>query len=47
MGLAISRSIIEAHHGALGVEPRATRSGATVCLTLPLAATGRRRRASA
>lgn len=47
MGLAISRSIIEAHHGALGVEPRATRSGATVRLTLPLAATGRRRRGSA
>ena len=37
MGLAISRSIIEAHHGRIWVEcPSDGRSGTTLCITLPL-----------
>ncbi len=41
MGLAISRSIIEAHHGCLFVEPRTTGPGATVRMELPLNAAAR------
>ena len=36
MGLAISRSIVELHHGRLSVGPRASGFGATVQLVLPL-----------
>ena len=36
MGLAISRSIIEAHHAKLSVEVRTGRTGATVRVKLPL-----------
>ena len=36
MGLAISRSIIEAHHGRLALNSRARRTGATVRVELPL-----------
>ena len=36
MGLAISRSIVEAHQGSLSVAPRATGTGATVRVALPL-----------
>jgi two-component system, chemotaxis family, CheB/CheR fusion protein len=38
MGLAISRSIIEAHHGQLSLNVLAGRTGATVRVELPLAA---------
>jgi two-component system sensor kinase FixL len=43
MGLAISRTIVEMHHGQLAVEPRATGSGTTVRLTLPVDRTPRAR----
>ena len=36
MGLAISRSIVEAHQGSLSVTPRAAGPGATVRVLLPL-----------
>jgi two-component system, LuxR family, sensor kinase FixL len=36
MGLAISRSIVELHHGRLSVAPRASGDGTTVRLALPL-----------
>jgi len=36
MGLAISRSIVEAHQGHLSLEARADQTGATVRLELPL-----------
>ena len=36
MGLAISRTIIEAHEGRLSLESRAGRTGATVRVELPL-----------
>jgi two-component system, chemotaxis family, CheB/CheR fusion protein len=40
MGLAISRSIIEAHQGRIWVEcPTDGRSGTTLCFTLPLSST--------
>jgi signal transduction histidine kinase len=39
MGLAICRSIIEAHHGRLWVAPSEGR-GATVCFTIPLKSSG-------
>ena len=47
MGLAISRSVVEAHDGRLGVIPgKRGQGGATLRFTLPLAAgTGRPRRA--
>ncbi len=45
LGLAISRSIIEAHDGRMGIVPgRGHRGGATLRFTLPLAAAGRPRR---
>ena len=44
MGLAISRSIIEAHHGQLTLESRARRTGATVRVQLPLERSPRRGR---
>jgi hypothetical protein len=39
MGLAICRSIIEAHHGRLWVAP-SEGLGATVCFTIPLKSSG-------
>jgi signal transduction histidine kinase len=36
MGLAISRSIVEAHHGQLSLESPVGQTGATVRLELPL-----------
>jgi signal transduction histidine kinase len=36
MGLAISRTIVEMHHGQLVVESRANGSGTMVRLTLPV-----------
>jgi C4-dicarboxylate-specific signal transduction histidine kinase len=36
MGLAISRTIVELHHGRLSVGPRKSGFGATVQLVLPL-----------
>jgi PAS domain S-box-containing protein len=39
MGLAICRSIIEAHHGRLWVAP-GVGTGATVCFTIPLKSSG-------
>jgi signal transduction histidine kinase len=44
MGLAISRSIVEAHHGSLLVEPRVAGDGATVRVALPLNRQPRARR---
>ena len=43
MGLAISRSIIEAHQGQLALESRARPTGATVRVVLPLHAPRARR----
>jgi C4-dicarboxylate-specific signal transduction histidine kinase len=43
MGLAISRTIVEMHHGQLAVEPRAAGAGTTVRLTLPVDRTPRAR----
>jgi two-component system sensor kinase FixL len=42
MGLAISRSIVEAHHGQLSLESRVGQAGATVRVVLPLAPRGKR-----
>ena len=44
LGLAISRSIIEAHNGQLTLESRARRTGATVRVQLPLEPSPRRGR---
>jgi C4-dicarboxylate-specific signal transduction histidine kinase len=44
MGLAISRSIIEAQHGQLTLESRARRTGPTVRVQLPLERSPRRGR---
>jgi PAS domain S-box-containing protein len=44
MGLAISRSIVEAHHGSLLVQPRVAGDGATVRVALPLNREPRARR---
>ena len=41
MGLAICRSVIEAHHGHLDAEPSPLLGGARFSFTLPLAKIGR------